>query len=170
MITPLLVLAAMVVLNSSADIRVPLSVTVGSSPNGAAVQQAAQPLFDATTLAALAGLASSLFYRWKKSDKHEELFNNRTTTSAQTVAQQADSLKATDKGIEELIGNLGAVVNMIPGVPQQAKDLITTQLQAWQRDNQAYYENKPAKPTDLSPDPVIKKLGEIQKTSEKNET
>jgi hypothetical protein len=163
---PVLLLAAMVVLNSSADVRVPLSVTVGGGQSG---PQAAAPIaFDATTITGLVGLASALAYRWKKSDKHEQKFDNRTVTSAQTTMTQAESLKETDKGIEELLGGISTAVGLIPGVPDQAKKIIEDQLNAWKLDNQKYYDNNPAKPTDLSPDPVVKKLGEVQKISEPN--
>lgn len=167
---PVLLLAAMVVLNSSADVRVPLQVTVGgagqSQQQGGQVQQ---PAFDAATVSGFIGLASALVYRWKKSDKHEQKFDNRTLTSAETTMTQAESLKQTDLGIEDILGSLNGAIGLIPGVPPEAKKLIEEQLNAWKADNKAYYQNTPAKPTDLSPDPVVKKLGEVQKISEKND-
>jgi hypothetical protein len=156
----------MAVVNSTADVKVPLQVTVGGQTNG---PQAAAPVaFDGATITGLIGMASALAYRWKKSDKHEAKFDDRTTVSAQTQAGTAESLKQTDKGIEELLGSLSGVFNMIPGIPPEAKQLIGDQLQAWKKDNESYYVNTPAKPTDLSKDNVVKKLGEIQKITEKN--
>lgn len=158
------------VLNSSADVRVPLQVTVGGQSQQGGIPASATPAFDATTLAGLASLAGGLVYRWKKSDKHEQKFDNRTVTAAETTMTQAESLKQTDLGIEELLGGLSTAINLIPGVPDQAKTLINTQLNAWKNDNKAYYVNTPAKATDLSSDMVVKKLGEVQKISEKNPT
>lgn len=162
----LLLLATLAVLNSTADVRVPLQVTVGGQDN--TVGKAAPTALDTTGLLASASAIIGLAVRWRKSDKHEVKFDARTTTSAQTQAGTAESLKQTDKGIEELLGSLSGVVNLIPGIPDQAKQLIDTQLQAWKKDNEAYYVNTPAKPTDLSKDNVVKKLGEIQKITEKN--
>jgi hypothetical protein len=154
-----------VVVNSTADVKVPLSVTVGGGQEQAAKQTTA---VDATTLTGLVGLGSALVYRWRKSDKHEDKFDTRTEVGVNTQAQTAESLKSTDKGIEELLGGLSTAVGLIPGVPDEAKKIITDQLDAWKKDNQAYYVNTPAKPTDISKDPVVKKLGEIQKITEKN--
>lgn len=166
-IIPLLV-AAMAVINTTANLQVPLSVHVtgADQPSNTA---APAPAFDAATLSSLVGLAGALAYRWKKSDKHEERFDNRTTTGAQTVMQQSESLKQTDKGIEETLGSIVKAVGLIPGVPPAATKLISDQLEAWQKDNESYYENTPAKPTDLSKDPIVKKLGEVQKITEKND-
>jgi hypothetical protein len=159
----------MVVLNSSADVRVPLQVTVGGQQQGLSQTSGpAAPAFDTATVTGLVGLASALAYRWKKSNKHEDRFDDRTTTSAQTIMQGAESLKQTDKGIEETLGSIVKAVGLIPGVPPDAVKLVSDQLEAWHNDNQAYYENAPAKPTDLSKDPIVKKLGEIQKITEKN--
>ena len=162
-----LLLASMVVLNSTADVRVPLQVTVGGQQG--ITSGPATPAFDTATLTGIVGLASALAYRWKKSNKHEDRFDDRTTTSAQTIMQGAESLKQTDKGIEETLGSIVKAVGLIPGVPPDAVKLVSDQLEAWHNDNQAYYENAPAKPTDLSKDPVVKKLGEVQKITEKNE-
>ena len=164
---PALLLAAMVVVNSTADVKVPLQVTVGGQDNNT-VGKAAPTALDTTGLLASASAIIGLAVRWRKSDKHEDKFDARTTVSAQTQAQTAESLKQTDKGIEELLGSLSGVFNMIPGIPPEAKQLIGDQLQAWKKDNEAYYVNTPAKPTDLSKDNVVKKLGEIQKITEKN--
>lgn len=166
MILSVLLLAAMVVVNSTADVKVPLSVTVGGSQQEQTAKQTTA--VDATTLTGLVGLGSALVYRWKKSDKHEEKFDARTTVGVNTQAQTAESLKSTDKGIEELLGGLSTAVGLIPGVPDEAKKIISDQLDAWKKDNQSYYVNTPAKPTDISKDPVVKKLGEIQKITEKN--
>lgn len=163
---PILLIAAMVVLNSSADVHVPLQVTVGGQQT---TPTSATPAFDAATISTMAGLATAFIYRWKKSDKHENTFDNRTTTSAQTIMQGAESLKQTDKGIEELLGGLSSAIGLIPGVPPEAIKIIQGQLEAWKADNQKYYDNAPAKPTDLSKDPVVKKLGEVQKITEKND-
>lgn len=155
-----------VVVNSTADVKVPLSVTVGGQDTQ---QKATQTnAFDATTLTGLVGLGSALVYRWKKSDKHEATFDNRTQVGVNTQAQTAESLKQTDKGVEELLGGLSTAIGLIPGVPEEAKKIITDQLNGWKKDNEAYYVNTPAKPTDISKDPVVKKLGEIQKITEKN--
>lgn len=159
---PALLLAAMVVLNSTADVRVPLQVSVGGQQN------AATPAVDNATLAGLIGLAGTFVYRWRKSDKRADKFNNRTVVSAETTMTQAESLKATDMGIEEMLGGISKAINLIPGIPEDAKKILSTQLEAWQADNKAYYVNTPAKPTDLSTDMVVKKLGEVQKISEKN--
>lgn len=168
---PQLLLASLVVLNSSADVRVPLQVTVGgqNSANGG-LPASATPAFDATTIGGLVSLGGAMLYRWKKSDKHEQKFDNRTVTAAETTMTQAESLKQTDLGIEELLSGVSTAIGLIPGVPDQAKDVINTQLNAWKNDNKAYYTNAPAKVTDLSPDPIVKKLGEVQKISEKNPT
>lgn len=155
----------MVVLNSTADVKVPLQVTVGGQQNAAS----ATPTFDVATITTLAGIGSALVYRWKKSDKHEAKFDDRTTTSAQTVMQSAESLKQTDKGIEELLGGLSTAIGLIPGVPPEATKIIQGQLDAWKKDNESYYVNTPAKPTDLSTDVVVKKLGEVQKITERND-
>lgn len=164
---PFLLITVMVVLNSSADVHVPLQVTVGGQQQTAAAS--ATPAFDAATISTLAGLGTAFVYRWKKSNKHENTFDDRTTTSAQTVMQSAESLKQTDKGIEELLGSLSTAVGLIPGVPPEAMKIIQGQLDAWKKDNQSYYENTPAKPTDLSKDVIVKKLGEVQKITEKND-
>ncbi len=164
----MLLLTALVVLNSSADVRVPLQVTVGGQSQDKAVTTS-QPVFDAATVTTLAGLGTAFIYRWKKSDKRAEKFNDRTVVGAETTMTQAESLKQTDVGIADTLGALNKAIGLIPGVPPEATKLISQQLEAWQKDNQAYYENNPAKKTDLSSDPVIKKLGEVQKISEKNE-
>jgi hypothetical protein len=155
------------VVNSTADVKVPLQVTVGGQQDNA-VGKATPTALDTTGLLASASAIIGLAVRWRKSDKHEDKFDARTTTSAQTQAGTAESLKQTDKGIEELLGSLSGVFNMIPGIPPEAKQLIGNQLDAWKKDNEAYYVNTPAKPTDLSKDVVVKKLGEIQKITEKN--
>lgn len=165
---PMLLLTALVVLNSSADVRVPLQVTVGGQEQDKTVTTS-QPVFDAATISGFIGLASAFIYRWKKSDKHETKFDNRTTTGAQTVMQTAESLKQTDIGIVDTLTSLNQAIALIPGVPKEATTLIESQLEAWKRDNQAYYNSSPAKPTDLSSDPIVKKLGEVQKITEKND-
>ena len=163
----LLLLATLAVLNSTADVRVPLQVTVGGQQDNT-VGKAAPTALDSTGLIASASAIIGLAVRWKKSDKHEAKFDDRTTVSAQTQAQTAESLKQTDKGIEELIGSISSIVNVIPGIPDEAKKLIGDQFSGWKKDNESYYVNTPAKPTDLSKDNVVKKLGEIQKITEKN--
>jgi len=160
--------------NTTANLQVPLSVKVTGSEAGGengsgSGSGSTTPALDATTLGGLVSVAAGLAYRWKKSDKHENKFDNRTVTAAETVMTQAESLKQTDKGIEELLGGLSTAINLIPGVPDQAKKIIEDQLNGWRTDNQKYYENNPAKSTDLSPDPVVKKLGEVQKISEKSD-
>lgn len=156
-----------VVVNSTADVKVPLSVTVGGQ--GQAEQKATQTnALDTTGLIASASAIIGLAVRWRKSDKHEETFDKRTSVGVNTQAQTAESLKSTDKGIEELLGGLSTAIGLIPGVPDEAKKIITDQLDGWKKDNEAYYVNTPAKPTDISKDPVVKKLGEIQKITEKN--
>jgi hypothetical protein len=156
-----------VVVNSTADVKVPLQVTVGGQESRGTAAAPATAI-DATSLTGLVGLGSALVYRWIKSDKHEEKFDARTSVGVNTQAQTAESLKSTDKGIEELLGGLSTAVGLIPGVPDEAKKIITDQLNGWKKDNEAYYVNTPAKPTDISKDPVVKKLGEIQKITEKN--
>lgn len=157
-------------INTTANLQVPLSVKVTGTDEGAGAGAggSAIPAVDATTLGGLVSVAAGLVYRWKKSDKHEEKFDNRTVTAAQTTMTQAESLKQTDKGIEELLGGLSTAIGLIPGVPDQAKKIIENQLNGWKKDNQEYYENNPAKATDLSKDPIVKKLGEVQKISEKS--
>ncbi len=54
---PMLLLTALVVLNSSADVRVPLQVTVGGQSQDKAVTTS-QPVFDAATVTTLAGLGT----------------------------------------------------------------------------------------------------------------
>lgn len=169
MLPVLLLAATLVVLNSSADVKVPLSVTVGGQQNQGA-PASATPAFDVTTIGGLISLGGALLYRWRKSDKHEHRYDNRTVTAAETTMNQAESLKQTDLGIEELLNGLSTAIGLIPGVPDQAKEVINTQLNAWKTDNRAYYVNTPAKATDLSSDMVVKKLGEVQKISEKNPT
>lgn len=163
MIPTALLVAAMVVLNSSADVRVPLQVTVGGqSSAGSGTAQAAPVALDATTISGMIALAGGFFYRMKQGQTREKV-------SAQTTMLQAESLKQTDKGVQDLTCALSRVVDMIPGVPDAAKQLINNEMNAWISDNVKYYENNPAKPTDLSKDPIVKKLGEVQKISEKSD-
>jgi len=160
---PVLLLAAMVVLNSSADVRVPLQVTVaGQSAQGNGTAQTAPVALDATTITGVVAALGATFYRWKQGQTREKV-------GAQTTMLQAESLKQTDKGVQDLTCALSKVVNMIPGVPDEAKHLINTEMNAWISDNVKYYENNPAKVTDLSKDPIVKKLGEVQKISEKSD-
>lgn len=166
---PLLILTAMAVINTTANLQVPLSVHVTGADQPTTTSASSTPIFDAATISTIVGLGSAVAYRWKKSDKHETKFNDRTTTSAQTVMQTAESLKQTDVGIADTLTALNKAIALIPGVPPEATKLIQSQLESWQKDNQAYYNNSPAKPTDLSSDPVVKKLGEVQKITEKNE-
>jgi hypothetical protein len=157
--------------NTTANLQVPLSVKVtGTDAEGSGSGSGSTtPALDATTLTTAGAALVGLAVRWHKSEKHEQRFDDRTVTAAQTTMSQAESLKQTDKGIEELLNGLSTAIGMIPGVPDQAKKVIEDQLNGWRTDNQKYYENAPAKPTDLSKDPVVKKLGEVQKISEKND-
>jgi len=166
---PALLIAAFAVINTTANLQVPLSVHVTGADQPTAAAGSSTPAFDAATITTLAGLASAFIYRWKKSDKHETKFDNRTTTGAQTVMQTAESLKQTDIGIVDTLTSLNQAIALIPGVPKEATTLIESQLEAWKKDNQAYYNSSPAKPTDLSSDPIVKKLGEVQKITEKND-
>lgn len=158
---PALLVAAMVVLNSSADVRVPLSVTVGGG-SGQAQPVTQTPAFDTATISGIIALAGGFFYRMKQGQTREKV-------GAQTTMLQAESLKQTDKGVQDLTCALSKVVSMIPGIPEEAKHLINNEMNAWISDNTKYYENTPAKPTDLSKDPIVKKLGEVQKISEKSD-
>ena len=159
---PLLLLATtMVVLNSTADVRVPLQVTVGGQGT-AGVAQAAPVAIDATTVTGVIAALGATFYRWKQGQTREKV-------GAQTTMLQAESLKQTDKGVQDLTCTLSKVVDMIPGIPDEAKKLINNEMNAWISDNVKYYDNNPAKPTDLSKDPIVKKLGEVQKISEKSD-
>jgi len=160
-----LLLAAMVVLNSTADVKVPLQVTVGGQQQGGG---STTPALDVTTIGGIVSLAGAVAYRWKKSNKHEDKFDDRTTTSTQTVMQTAESLKQTDTGIVDTLASITKAISLIPGIPPEATKLVTDQLEAWKKDNEAYYVNTPAKPTDLSADPIVRKLGEVQKITEKN--
>jgi hypothetical protein len=163
-----MLMAAMAVINTTANLQVPLSVHVtgADQPSNTATPA---PAFDAATLSGLVGLGSALVYRWKKSDKHEERFDDRTTTSAQTIAGAAESLKQTDYGIQDTLSALSKAIALIPGVPPAATELISKELDQWKKDNEAYYQNTPSKSSDLSKDPVVKKLGEVQKITEKND-
>lgn len=165
----LLLLTAMAVINTTANLQVPLSVHVTGADQPTSAAPTNQTGFDAATITTLAGLGTAFIYRWKKSDKHEAKFNDRTTTGAQTTMQTAESLKQTDTGIADTLSALNKAIALIPGVPPEATKLIQSQLESWQKDNDAYYNNSPAKSTDLSSDPVVKKLGEVQKITEKNE-
>lgn len=167
MISLLFLLPALAIINTTASLQVPLSVHVTGADQP--TTGSTTPGFDAATIAGLAGLASTFVYRWKKSDKRADVFKDRTVTAAETTMTQAESLKQTDLGIENMLSGLHSVINMIPGVPDDAKKIIADQLDGWKKDNQAYYENKPAKKTDLSSDPIVKKLGEVQKISEKSD-
>lgn len=170
MIPLLFLLTSLVLLNSSADVRVPLQVQVGAAGEpvgGNNTATTGTPAFDVTTIGGLIGLGSAMFYRWKKSDRHEKMFGNRTEVSTQTIMQGAESLKNTDLGIEDTLASLSKAIALIPGIPPEATKLVNDQLQAWKDDNNAYYEHSPAKPTDLSNDMVVKKLGEVQKIQER---
>lgn len=162
MLPVLLLAATMVVLNSSADVRVPLQVTVGANSGGQAQPVTQTPAFDTATISGILGLAGATFYRWKQGQTREKV-------GAQTIMTQAESLKQTDKGVQDLTCALSKAVNLIPGVPDEAKHLINNEMNAWISDNIKYYDNNPAKPTDLSKDPIVKKLGEVQKISEKSD-
>lgn len=166
MLTALLI-AAMAIINTTANLQVPLSVHVTGADQG--TPASATPAFDAATITTIAGLASAFVYRWKKTDKRADTFKDRTVVGTQTAMQQAESLKQTDLGIADTLGALNKAISLIPGIPAEATRLIQSQLESWQKDNQAYYENKPAKSTDLSSDPIVKKLGEIQKITEKSD-
>lgn len=170
MIPLLFLLTSLVLLNSSADVRVPLQVQVGAAGEpvgGSNTATTGTPAFDVTTIGGLIGLGSAMFYRWKKSDRHEKKFDERTTVGTQTIMSEAESLKNTDLGIADTLQSLSKAIALIPGVPPDTIKIIDNQLEAWKDDNKAYYEHNPAKPTDLSNDMVVKKLGEVQKITEK---
>lgn len=162
-----LLIPTLAVVNTTASLQLPLSVQV-SAPGQTAAGSTA-PAFDAATVTTVAGLATAIAYRWKKSDKHENTFKDRTVTGAQTAMQTAESLRQTDYGIQEMLASISKSISLIPGVPVEAVKIIDSQLQDWQKDNESYYIRTPAKATDLSTDPIVKKLGEIQKISEKND-
>src|SRR5690242_14177740 len=80
--------------NTTANLQVPLSVKVTGSEAGGengSGSGSTTPALDATTLGGLVSVAAGLAYRWKKSDKHENKFDNRTVTAAETVMTQAES-------------------------------------------------------------------------------
>lgn len=164
-----LLLPAFVIVNTTANLPVPLSVHVTGADQPSSTATTTTPAFDTATISALVGIGSAVAYRWRKSSKHEETFADRTTTAAETTMGQAESLRQTDYGVQDLLTSLSGAIALIPGVPPQAKELIDSQLKAWKQDNESYYVRTPAKPTDLSADPIVKKLGEVQKISEKND-
>lgn len=159
---------AYTVINTTANLQVPLSVKVTGTEEGGGGGNSATPAFDLTTISGIVGLGSAMVYKWRKSDKRAGVVKDRTFVGAETTMAQAESLRQTDYGIEGLLGDLSKAINSIPGVPEESKKLISNQLEGWQKDNEAYYVKTPAKPTDLSSDPVVKKLGEVQKISERN--
>jgi hypothetical protein len=164
---PALLIAVLAVINTTANLQVPLSVKVTGADQPAT--GSTTPGFDAATITGLVGLGSAFVYRWKKADKRADTFKDRTTVGAQTAMNISESLRQTDYGIVDVLGSLSKAMNLIPGIPPDAVKLIDTQLQEWKKDNDAYYVRTPAKPTDISSDPVVKKLGEIQKITEKND-
>jgi hypothetical protein len=152
-------LIALLTANTTVQLPVPIQVEVGGGTN-----HNASPIpLDAATITGLVGIGSAFVYRWKQSDKRQKV-------GAQTDLAVANSLKQTDRGVADTLCKIGQAIEQIPGVPEEAKKLIKGEMDAWNKDNEQYYDKTSPNPeTDMSKDPVVQVMGQVQKQTEKTE-
>jgi hypothetical protein len=157
------------IVNATVPLTIPLQISpnaVGTATTAPQATPTTQSILgiplDAATISGLIGLGTTFLYRWKKND-------NRQTVQTQTTAKVADSLKDTDYGNKEIVNLLAGIVDQLPTLSQELKDKVKTAADEWNSDVEALYEKQTTAKTDLSSDPVIRKLGEVQKQTERNQ-
>lgn len=170
MIPFLLLITLYYIVNATVPLTIPLQINPNAgSPTATAAAQApittTQSILgipiDAATISSVVALASGFIYRWKKTD-------TRQATSTETVAKVADSVKDTDYSTKDVVNLLSKVVDNIPNFDEGIKQQVKNVAQEWNSDLTALYEKNTVAKTDLSSDPIVKKLGEVQKMTERN--
>jgi hypothetical protein len=164
---PFLILLLYVV-NATVPVTIPLQISPNAAPpvtaNAASTAAPNSILgfpIDAATISSVIALASGFIYKSKKTDTKQSI-------QTETTAKVADSVKETDYGAKEIVNLLAKIVDNVPNLDEQTKQQVKAAAQEWNSDVAALYEKNSISQTDLSSDPIVKKLGEVQKMTERH--
>lgn len=168
---PFLLLILYYIVNATVPLTIPLQINpntgggTSTTTTTAAVPNTTQSILgiplDAATISSIIALATGFLYHRKKSD-------TRQTVQTETTAKVADSVKDTDYGSKEIVNLLSGIVDYVPNLDDGIKQQVKNAAAEWNSDVTALYEKSTVAKTDLSSDPIVKKLGEVQKQTERN--